>query len=827
MTHFNLTLNSLKTRVTLLTLGLFLLGIWSLTFFTSHMLREDLQQLLGEQQFSIASLLAVEMDHELADRLQALQSTANEINATTLGRPTDLQNLLETRPLLSRLFNDSLVVTGLAGKILADYPRQPGRVGMDWSQRDYIAGPIQSGQAVVGKPVRGKLTQNPVFVMSVPIKGSSGQVIGVLGGVVDLNKPNFLDQITADHVDKQEDYFLVAPQHRLNVTSSNKSRIMAVLPEPGISAALDRQAQGFEGTQIFINPLGVEVLTSVKQIPAVGWYVAITLATDKAFTPITAMQQRMLLAATTLSVMLAVLTWLGLRYQLRPLMDTAEALARHPDSTELPPVLPVTRSDEVGTLITSFNQLLANLHQRKAALQESEERFRTLIEWSPEAFAVHRNGKVIFVNPAAVKLMGAESPQQLLDQPMLEWVHPDFRLAVQERVRRSLADGVALGMVEEKFIKLDGSVIDVEVTGIAITFDGQRANQVLVHDVTDRNRAQEQLRQLSLAVEQAPIAIVITNLQGQIEYANPCFTQVTGYTAAEVLGSNPRLLQSGQTPPAVFVEMWETLLAGQVWQGELHNRKKDGTVFIEHAVIAPVLDVAGQASRYVALKQDITRRKQAEQMLQSSLQEKIALLHEVHHRVKNNLQVVTSLLRLESSRSAEPATKTVLKDMQARIYAMALLHESLYRAGNFAWIDLGAYLKQLATQAFRSQAHQGGAVQLVLDIAAVKVSLDQATPCGLLVNELLSNALKHGFPEGRAGSVLLRSQPGEHSGWWCVSVQDWGIGLPDDFDLRQTQSLGLQLVSDLARQLGGTLATRSVPKPGSGVCFSVSFPVAT
>ena len=161
--------------------------------------------------------------------------------------------------------------------------------------------------------------------------------------------------------------------------------------------------------------------------------------------------------------------------------------------------------------------------------------------------------------------------------------------------------------------------------------------------------------------------------------------------------------------------------------------------------------------------------------------------------------------------------------MQGRIYAMALLHETLYRASNFAWIDLAAYLRQLATQAFRSQAETSGKVSLELDLTSTNVAMDQATPCGLLVNELLSNALKHGFPEGRAGVVTLRSQPADTSGFWRVDVQDTGIGLPRDFDTRHTQSLGLQLVSDLARQLGGTLQTSSVA--GVGSRFSVVFPL--
>jgi two-component sensor histidine kinase len=160
----------------------------------------------------------------------------------------------------------------------------------------------------------------------------------------------------------------------------------------------------------------------------------------------------------------------------------------------------------------------------------------------------------------------------------------------------------------------------------------------------------------------------------------------------------------------------------------------------------------------------------------------------------------------------------VLGEMQGRIRSMALLHESLYRTGTFASVELGAYLKQLCTQAFRSSAQQNGGVQLVLDLAPMQVTLDQATPCGLLVNELISNCLKHGFPQGRTGEVRVALTPMEGP-QWSLSVRDNGAGLPRDFEVRRTTSLGLQLVSDLAQQLGARLEVG----PGPGAAFTVIF----
>ncbi|MCV2369784.1 histidine kinase dimerization/phosphoacceptor domain -containing protein [Roseateles oligotrophus] len=244
-----------------------------------------------------------------------------------------------------------------------------------------------------------------------------------------------------------------------------------------------------------------------------------------------------------------------------------------------------------------------------------------------------------------------------------------------------------------------------------------------------------------------------------------------------------------------------------------------------------VADAEGQVLHVWGVDQDVTAQKLAQQALQNSVNDKVALLNEVHHRVKNNLQVITSLLRLESRRSGETGTKTVLADMQARIRSMSLLHESLYRSGIFASVELSKYLKQLAGEAFRAQAPDGGLIRLELDLQPLQLSMDQAMPCGLLVNELMSNCLKHGFPPGSRGEVRVSLRPFDspsdaaqalgHPGSWRLQVSDTGVGLPADFDLSHLASLGLQLASDLARQLGGDLDIGAGPGASFGVTFGV------
>ena len=223
---------------------------------------------------------------------------------------------------------------------------------------------------------------------------------------------------------------------------------------------------------------------------------------------------------------------------------------------------------------------------------------------------------------------------------------------------------------------------------------------------------------------------------------------------------------------------------------------------------------------------DITLQKQAQQALQTSLEEKNALLLEVHHRVRNNLQVITSLLRLERFRSTDAPTKSVLQDMQSRIRSMALLHEAIYRKGTFAAIDLGSYVGKIASESVKTLSTTPGAVQLCLDVGEVQVGLDQATPCGMLLSELVSNCLKHGFPEGQAGEIHISLRPLHEPDLWRLRVSDTGIGLPADIETHRKKSLGLHLVGDLATQMGGTLDIGGGPRAEFTVDFKVQTPAS-
>ena len=245
---------------------------------------------------------------------------------------------------------------------------------------------------------------------------------------------------------------------------------------------------------------------------------------------------------------------------------------------------------------------------------------------------------------------------------------------------------------------------------------------------------------------------------------------------------------------------------------ELLNKYKDE---LEQRVRQRTADLT-EANRQ--LTGEIEERRRAEKLLESSLHEKEVLLKEIHHRVKNNLQVIQSMLKLQANQVKDPAVMVALKDSQNRVQSMALIHEKLYQSVNLANIDFAEYIQSLIS--FLNRSYNSSQKQVNLRVQAEPLSLyiDMAVPCGLIVNELVSNALKHAFPDGNGGEVAIQLKA-EENGRVELVVSDNGVGIPEGVDIWNSPSLGLQLVNALVNQLDGDLQFDS----SQGTRFTISF----
>ncbi|GIK43561.1 MAG: response regulator [Chloroflexi bacterium] len=220
------------------------------------------------------------------------------------------------------------------------------------------------------------------------------------------------------------------------------------------------------------------------------------------------------------------------------------------------------------------------------------------------------------------------------------------------------------------------------------------------------------------------------------------------------------------------------------------------------------------------LQHEIAERKQAENQLRASLKEKEVLLKEIHHRVKNNLQIISSLLNLQSHYIDDPENRQIFRESQHRVRSMALIHEKLYRTDNLAQIDLGEYIRDLAFYLFRAYDAKSKEVSFCLEASPVYIGIDTAVPCGLIINELVTNALKHAFPNGNGGEIRISLQVTPQD-QLTITIRDNGVGFPLSTDLSQSKSLGLQLVNTLVSQLEGVITMQQQ----DGAEFRITLPI--
>jgi PAS domain S-box-containing protein len=330
-----------------------------------------------------------------------------------------------------------------------------------------------------------------------------------------------------------------------------------------------------------------------------------------------------------------------------------------------------------------------------------------------------------------------------------------------------------------------------------------------------RKRKQTEALYHSL-VEHLPQNVFCKDAAGRFTFANQRFCQALGKPLADIVGKTdadlfpPELARKHEQDDA------RVLQTGQMLETVEENPTADGKKLYAQVIKTPLHDARGKIAGLQGIFTDITERKRAEKATRASLEEKIVLLREVHHRVKNNLQIVISLLRLQAARTKNPEALDTFQETGNRIHSMALLHEALYRSQSLAHVNFADYIESLCSHLFRSHAPKAARVKLERHLEQVSMDLDRAVLCGLIVNELVSNALKHAFPDERTGriAVELRATPEEQI---LLKVTDDGVGLPWGLNIRQTKTLGHQLVWMLTEKLRGTLeVTRD---RGTAFCF--------
>jgi len=302
--------------------------------------------------------------------------------------------------------------------------------------------------------------------------------------------------------------------------------------------------------------------------------------------------------------------------------------------------------------------------------------------------------------------------------------------------------------------------------------------------------------------------VLLYDAQGMIFRANPAAMDILGLDPHAIgrealLGLVEVRRVDGYPLPLEETPGARVLRGEQVTEEELVLVNRKGKTLIVLVSGGPLID-AGRVVGGVIVARDITENKRSEERLKASLREKEMLLKEVHHRVKNNLQVIASMLNLQAGNVYEDPVRTALRDSQNRIRTLALIHEKLYGARDVAEIPIKEYIQDLTSSLFRSLTPESASVSLGLDVADVLLDIDAAIPVALILNELVSNSLEHAFPQGGEGAMSITFKPISASRYKMV-VADNGVGFPAELDFRNSDSLGLQLVCLLTKQLGGDI----------------------
>jgi PAS domain S-box-containing protein len=414
---------------------------------------------------------------------------------------------------------------------------------------------------------------------------------------------------------------------------------------------------------------------------------------------------------------------------------------------------------------------------------------------------------IVDVNDTACNSLGY-TREELLNLTVLD-IDPDFTTAKWEKAWEALKSQGKITLETGHRTK-DGRIVPVEVMANYLSFDGRELNCAFARDISQRKQVEEVLRaseeRFRSLVESTGDWVWEVDKSGGYTYASPQILSLLGYAPEEVLGKKPFDLMPKDEAQRMS-EIFNSVATDRksIRNLENINLHKDGRLVVLETSGVPFYDPHGDFGGYRGIDRDITERKLVAERLEASLREKETLLRELYHRTKNNMQVISSLIDLQVFAVNDEETQNLFKETQNRIKTMALVHEKLYKSRDLSNLNLKDYMGDLADALFRSYHLSEDRISLNLAVEAISVSIDTAIPCGLIINELMSNSLKYAFPGDRRGTVSLAIHHSEQ-GEIDMRFSDNGVGLPKDLDFKNTKSLGLTLIRKLSeKQLKGTV----------------------
>lgn len=479
-----------------------------------------------------------------------------------------------------------------------------------------------------------------------------------------------------------------------------------------------------------------------------------------------------------------------------------------------------------------------------------EERLKMFSEVTHEGILIHQHGKIIDTNPAILYMLGIDE-KMAAKSTVFDFIREDYQNMVKDKLAQNFT-----GTYEIVAVKKDKTEFTAELKVKTIEIDNQPARVVSIHDISNRKVVENEILQLSTAVKQSPVSIVITDLKGNIEYANPKFSKITGYSSDELIGQNPRILKTGHTSREEYKNLWATILNGNIWEGEFLNRRKDGTTYWENATISPITDKNGKTINFLAIKEDITdRKKDREKLLETTQTLKKAnaskdmffsiLAHDLRSPMGNIMQLSTLLDVNYDSFDDENKMSyiTLIKNLSEKTFELLenLLAWSRVQLNKIDFTPEKINLKDIIeeTLGIYEENIKNKEIQLINNLNTDISVLANEESIKLVFRNLLSNAIKFTPQKGKIEITANKiKNPDNNKFHYEICIKDTGVGIPKDqipkiFDVDRNFStqgtnnekgtgLGLILCKEFIEKNNGEISVKSTLGKGSQFCFTLS-----
>jgi PAS domain S-box-containing protein len=752
----------------------------------------NLAQAIGHQVETTFDLLSIEMWH-----MSRSIATMDERDPSVL---ESMQTTLEYLPLLTNLH-----LLDLDGHIIRTVPDNPDLIDLDMSRQPFFDLNQETGSIVFSDSFISLETGAPMITMTARTNRN------IVAAFVDLDS---LSDVVSTGNDPEQGFIALTDRKGIVIAHSDPSQPRMTINISNLSsvrAALLGESGSFEEK---INT--IKGLTSYFPIMEGTWAVIVFQPYTGAFGLVDRMQSLTifaLLGALAISMLLSLAV---IRRLLSPIKEMIAQTRRVSEGEYNVSIQP--RYREFEELAGSFDTMARAIESRETELKANEEQYRSLFRDNPLPVFIFEQGtmNILDVNEAAIEDYG-HSYEEFMGMTVLE-IRPAEEIdAARDRINLVTSGRAKIGVWRHR--RKNGEAFYVDITSHGLEYRGKNATMAICKNVTSQVEAEEALRdnqeRLRATLESIGDAIVIIDRDMTITWSNRQAVKVFGLKE----GDKCHEAFHGTNTVCDECSMERTFEDERVLQLEEQLLVAGGDQRTFLVATAPMYDPWGNVVRVVKSFKDIHNLKESERMAHKSLAEKEALLKEVHHRVKNNLQVVSGLLDMQAGLTPDLWTRKVLQDSQNRIQSMALIHEKLYQMEDLQQVDFGDYMHALVNHIGSAYGTEEKEIKVNVKCEEIKFNADTALPVGLIVTELVSNSFKHAFEDRASGTLdlsLFRNGGTEYT----LICHDDGIGMPDDSKIESSPSLGVNLVRSYVAGLGGKIEMEEVAGTRYVITFS-------